>query len=66
MTKPYTGYNALDLQSEYAPFYRENMNPLADDIERIAAAPPSDWETFPGFDRVAALQDPGYTATENG
>ncbi|MEM6347048.1 MAG: FAD-binding protein [Bacteroidota bacterium] len=65
MAKATLGFQATDLQSEYGPFYREQMTAVSDHVSAsLQTALP--WGSLLDIDQMSRLEDAGDLALENG
>ncbi|MBL7783787.1 MAG: FAD-binding protein [Saprospiraceae bacterium] len=66
MTKPHTGFNAADFQTEYAPFFDAVITPVPLFVADALAALPLPWGLLPDISDLSVLEKSGYQPVESG
>ncbi len=66
MSKQYPGYNELDRQTEYAPFFNEKMADLPTEVSTALLTGALPWGTLPDLSDLPNLENTGYAPVEYG
>lgn len=64
--QPYTGYRQDDWNTPYSKFFNEDLASIPATVSKAVSESPYPAGALAPLERVAELQQPGYTALENG